>query len=63
MTIGIAILAVLGITIAGVQYLSAGGSEDKTRKAKTRISEIIIGLAVYAAVYALLKWLLPSFGS
>lgn len=63
MTIGIAILAILGIAIAGIQYLSAGGSEEKVRKSKTRISEIIIGLAIYAVIYALLKWLLPSFGS
>lgn len=61
MSIGVGILGVIGISVSGIQYLTAGGSEEKTRKAKRRLLEIVIGLAVYAVVYALLKWLLPSF--
>ena len=61
MTVGIGVLGVIGITIAGIQYLTAGGNEEKTRKAKRRIFEIIIGLAAYAVIYALLNWLLPGF--
>lgn len=61
MTIGIGILGVLGITIVGIQYLTAGGSEEKTRKAKRRLFEIVIGLVAYVVIYALLKWLLPGF--
>ena len=57
MTIGIGILGVIGISVTGIQYLTAGGSEEKTRKAKRRMLEIIIGLAVYAVGYGLLKWL------
>ena len=57
LSIGIGVLAVLGITIIGVQYLTAGGSEEKTRKAKNRMTEIIIGLAIYAVFYAIIKWL------
>ncbi|MBQ1298598.1 hypothetical protein IIY24_02055 [Candidatus Saccharibacteria bacterium] len=57
MTIGVGILGVIGITIAGIQYLTAGGSEEKTRKAKRRIFEIVIGLVAYALFYAILKWL------
>ena len=63
MTIGVTILAVIGIVIAGIYYLTASGDEGKVRKAKQRISEIVIGVAIYAIIYALLKWLLPSFGS
>ena len=63
MTIGIGILGVIGITVVGIQYLTAGGSEEKVRKAKTRMFDIIIGLVAYVALYAILKWLLPSFGS
>ncbi|MBR3236421.1 hypothetical protein IKF92_01950 [Candidatus Saccharibacteria bacterium] len=63
MTIGIGILGVIGITIVGIQYLTAGGNEEKTRKAKTRMFDIVIGLVAYAAVYGLLKWLLPAFNS
>ena len=63
MTIGIGILGVVGISIVGIQYLTAGGSEEKTRKAKRRLFEIIIGLVAYAVMYALLGWLLPGFNT
>lgn len=62
MTVGIGILGVIGITIVGIQYLTAGGSEEKTRKAKRRMFEIVIGLVAYVLIYAALKWLLPNFG-
>ncbi len=62
MSIGIGILGVIGITIVGIQYLTAGGSEEKTRKAKRRMFEIVLGLVAYVVIYALLKWLLPEFG-
>ena len=57
LSIGVGVLGVLGITIVGIQYLTAGGSEEKTRKAKQRMLEIIIGLIAYVLIYALLKWL------
>ena len=61
MTIGIGALGVLGITIVGIQYLTAGGNEEQTRKAKRRMFEIVIGLVAYVLVYALLDWLIPDF--
>lgn len=61
MTIGIGILGIIGITIVGIQYLTAGGNEEQTRKAKQRLIEIVIGLVVYIALYALLSWLLPNY--
>lgn len=61
MSIGVGILGVVGITIVGIQYLTAGGNEEKTRTAKRRILEIVIGLAAYAAAYWILQWLLPTF--
>ena len=60
MSIGIGILGVIGITIVGIQYLTAGGSEEKTRKAKRRMFEIVIGIVAYVLLYAFLKWLLPA---
>lgn len=56
-TVGVGILGVIGISVAGIQYLTAGGNEEKTRKAKTRIYEIVIGLALYAVIFGILKWL------
>lgn len=62
MTIGVGILGVVAISVVGIQYLTAGDSEEKVRTAKRRLFEIIIGLAVYAVIFALLKWFLPNFG-
>ena len=62
MSIGVGILGVIGISITGIQYLTAGGNEDQVRKAKRRMFEIVIGLAAYAIAAALLNWLLPNFG-
>lgn len=61
MSIAIGILAIVGIAISGTQYLTAGDNEDKVKKSKRRIFEIIIGLAAYALIYAILAWLLPGF--
>ena len=60
MTIGIGVLAVVGISIVGVQYLTAGGNEQQTTKAKRRMLEIVIGLAAYAVLWTAAQWLLPG---
>ena len=61
MTVGVGILSVIGISVVGVQYLTAGGDEAKTRKAKRRMLEIIIGVVLYVAAFALMSWLIPDF--
>ena len=61
MTVGIGILAVIGIAYSGTQYLTAKGNEEQVKKTKRRIAEIVLGLAAYVTVYALLSWLLPGF--
>ena len=60
LTAGVGILGVIGITVVGIQYLTAGGNEEKTRKAKRRMLEIVIGILAYVIMYAILKWLLPN---
>lgn len=61
MTIGVGILGVIGISVTGIQYLTAGGNEEQTRKAKRRMFEIIIGLAVYAVFFVAMQWLVKDF--
>lgn len=61
LTIGIGISALIGITISGITYLTAGSNVAKTTKAKRRIYEIVIGLAAYAAIWGILTFLLPEF--
>ena len=62
-TVVIGIVGAIGISIAGIQYLTAGGNEEQTRKAKRRIFEIVIGFAAYAVIYLALSFLLPNFGA
>ncbi len=57
----IVVLAIVGIVISGVQYLTAGGNEDQIKKSKRRIFEIVIGMAAYAVLYGFLSWLIPNF--
>ncbi len=60
MTVGIGILGVIGISVVGIQYLTAGGNEEKTRKAKRRMFEIVIGLVAYVVLYAFVKWIMSN---
>ncbi len=60
LSIGIAITGVIGVTLVGIQYMTAKDSEEKTRKAKNRMLEIVIGLVAYAALFAGVQWLLPG---
>ena len=62
-SIGIGIAAVIGIAIAGIQYLTSKGDSANTAKAKRRLYNIIIGVACYAVLWAGLKWLLPNSNS
>ena len=57
----VVVLAILGIVISGIQYLTASGNEEQLKKSKRRIFEIIIGIAAYALIYGFLNWLLPNF--
>ena len=61
MTVGVGIFGAIGITISGIQYLTAGGNEEQTRKSKRRIFEIVIGFAAFFFIIALLNFLIPGF--
>ena len=56
MSIGVGILAVIGITITGIQWITSGGNEQTATKAKRRFFEIIVGVAIYATAFLLLEW-------
>lgn len=60
LSMGVAILGVIGVIVAGIQYMSAKDSEEKTKKAKRRIFEIVIGLVAYAILFVGVQWLLPG---
>lgn len=58
---GIGVVAVIGVVVAGVMYLTARDSEVQVAKAKMRLVEVVIGLIAWAMLFALLQWLIPGF--
>lgn len=60
LTFGVGIAGTLGIVITGVMYLTARDNEAQMTKAKSRLINIVIGLAAYAVMWAFLQWLLPG---
>lgn len=61
LTGGVGIAAVVGISIVGIMYLTAGGNETQVTKAKSRLFNIVIGVAAYAVLYAILAFVIPNF--
>ena len=60
LTFGVGIAGTLGIIITGIMYLTARDNEAQMTKAKSRLINIVIGLAAYAVMWAFLQWLLPG---
>lgn len=60
LTYGVGIAGTLGIVISGIQYLTAKDNEQQMVKAKSRLINIVIGLAAYAFMWAFLQWLIPG---
>ena len=59
-SIGVGILGVIGISVAGVQVLTANGNTEQVKKARNRIWQIVLGLVVYVGLFAIIQWLLPG---
>ncbi len=60
LTAGIGILAVAGIVYGSILYTSAGGSADQVKKARTAITNVVIGIVAYALMYTLLNFIIPG---
>lgn len=56
-TAGVGVVALAGVIITGVQYASARDDEGQVIAAKERMRNITIGLFLWAAMFALIKWL------
>lgn len=59
-SIGVGILGVVGVMVAGVQYLTAKDNQEQAKKAKNRLGQIVIGVTLYAVLFAGAQWLLPG---
>ena len=60
LSVGVGIVGVIGISWVGIRYLTSGGDSQKATKARSRLFEICIGLALYALLYGVIVWLLPG---
>ncbi len=60
LTFGIGVAATIGLVVSGIQYLTAGDNVGQIQKARMRIFQIVIGLAIYAVFWGILQFLLPG---
>lgn len=60
LTTGVGIAALGGIIYGAVLYTSAGGSPDQIKKARTIFTNVVIGIISYAAMFALLQFIIPG---
>lgn len=60
LTAGIGIAAVGGIVYGAVLYTSAGDKAEQVKKAIGIITNVVIGVLAYVAMYALLQFLIPG---
>lgn len=59
-TVGVGVLAAIGIVVFGIQWLTAHDNEQQVVKARKRLLNIVIGLAVYVGFFAIMNFLLPD---
>ncbi len=60
LTAGVALVVTTLVVVGGIQYMTAGGNPQNTQAAIMRISNALIGLAVYLFMFAILQWLIPG---
>ena len=59
-TFGVAAAAIIGIILSGYQYMNARDNAGAVAKAKNRILQVIIGLAIWAIFWGVLQFILPG---
>lgn len=60
MTAGIGVLAVGGIVYGAILYTTAEDKADQVKKATDIITNVVIGLVLYALMWATLNFLVPG---
>ena len=56
------ILAFLYLIMGGIQWITSGGDKAKTEEARNRITTALVGLAIVAAAWAIMKLVGFFFG-
>ncbi len=60
LSIGVGIVVIGSIVVAGIQYTASRGDPSATAKALARINSTVIALIIYIFSYAILNWLIPA---
>ena len=60
LTAGVGIVAVGGIVYGAILYTSAGDKADQVKKAIGVITNVVIGVVAYFAMFALLQFIIPG---
>lgn len=58
--VGIGIIGVFSLVIAGIQYAAAQDNAQSVADAKGRMVNVVIGVAIYFVMFAALQWLIPG---
>ncbi len=60
LTAGVGIAAVGGIIYGSIMYATAGGSPENVKKARTIITNVVIGIIAYAFMFTILNFITPG---
>ncbi len=60
LSMGVGIVVVISIIVAGIQYSASEGNPETTQSAKNRIRSAIIGLVLYVFIFAIIQFLVPG---
>jgi Type IV secretion system pilin len=60
MTGGVGVLAVGGLVYAGIVYTAAHGQPEQIKKARGMITNVVVGIIMYAIMFSLLNFLVPG---
>lgn len=60
MAAGVGVAAVGGLVFAGVLYASAGDKQEQVKKAIGVITNVVIGLVLFAIMYIAVNYLVPG---
>ena len=60
MTYGVGILAVIGITVFGIKYLTSRGDQNLALKARRHLFQVLLGLVSYVILVSAASWIFPG---
>lgn len=60
LSVGVGVVITISLIAAGIQYSMAEGNPESSQKAKQRVQNTVIGLAIYIFAFSILQYLIPG---